>query len=166
VVLRALRAVSLMRPRAQLCDARTWPLWPSADIRIPRWTRAIGPVCHNHAWILAPAPDGPGLVEKMLIFPENMLDNYEQRSGSGMSQGCFCALDPSGCVARGGPIRCGNRNAAESLEERRRFPRAIGRPMRAWWQRSGRWVSTMKFEHGVLMTKHVRYDFRRCLAEG
>jgi adenylosuccinate lyase len=93
-------------------------LWHERDISHSSVERAIGPdACVTLDFALARLT---GVVEKMLIFPENMLDNMNKFPGLVMSQRVLLALTQAG-VSREDAYLMVQRNALKVWEERTDF---------------------------------------------
>ena len=93
-------------------------LWHERDISHSSVERAIGPdACITLDFALARLT---GVVEKMLIFPQNMLDNMNKFPGLVMSQRVLLALTQAG-VSREDAYSMVQRNALKVWEERLDF---------------------------------------------
>ena len=93
-------------------------LWHERDISHSSVERAIGPdTTITLDFALARLT---GVIEKMLIFPENMLDNMNKFPGLVMSQRVLLALTQAG-VSREDAYSMVQRNALKVWEERLDF---------------------------------------------
>lgn len=93
-------------------------LWHERDISHSSVERAIGPdCCVTLDFALARLT---GVIDKMLVFPENMLDNMNKFPGLVMSQRVLLALTQAG-VSREDAYSMVQRNALKVWEERLDF---------------------------------------------
>ena len=136
-------------------------LWHERDISHSSVERGIGPDATIHLDFALHRL--AGVVEKMLIFPDNMLDNMNKFPGLVMSQRVLLALTQAG-VSREDAYAMVQRNALKVWEERVDFQEQLLADD-AVVEALGEDGIKEKFDMGY-HTKHVDTIFKRVFGEG